>query len=71
MSEDNRQEELMKGLLHMVGYCMKIGEYLYDAVVEGDMTVDTATEIALMCDEEWSGTYSDNLRNLLNKGGYL
>ena len=69
MSEDN--ERLMKGLLYMVGYCMKIGEYLYDAVVEGVMTVDTATEIASMCDEEWSGTYLDNLTNLLHKGGYL
>lgn len=65
--------KLMKGLLHMVGYCMKIGDYLFDAVAEDSMTVDTATEIASMCDEEWStgGEYSNRLAFLLNKEGYL
>ena len=56
----------------MVGYCMKIGDYLFDAVAEGAMTVDTATKIALMCDEEWAtgGEYSNSLRFQLNKGGF-
>ena len=65
--------KLMKGLLHMVGYCMKIGDYLFDAVAESAMTVDTAIEIALMCDEEWAtgGEYSNSLRFQLERGGFL
>ena len=54
INESLPYDKLMKGLLHMVGYCMKIGDYLFDAVAEGAMTVDTATKIALMCDEEWA-----------------
>ena len=73
MSEDNRQEELIDGLLHMVGYCMKIGDYLFDAVAEDSMTVDIATEIASMCDKRWAtgGEYSNSLRFQLEKGGFL
>lgn len=66
-------KKLIDGLLHMVGYCMKIGDYLFDAVAESAMTVETATEIASMCDERWStgGEYSNSLRFQLERGGFL